>query len=192
MSYERPFGPMRLVHTSNSPRESLIRPDHFVDRLTGRNWKERGICRVTRDGPIYIYVCAATPRYQDRHRTCYAVRVYHDERVGDWKRFAADFGTLDEALNYANCRTPSPLAWCSQPVPVWQYDVISQVLCSPGKRSSPFRGMLRAEEQKQREAQARARPWLANIIKELSQIAALLKQEEEAEERRYLRDKSDV
>jgi hypothetical protein len=52
--------------------------------------------------------------------------------------------------------------------------------------------MLRAEEQKQREAQARARPWLANIIKELSQIAALLKQEEEAEERRYLRDKSDV
>jgi hypothetical protein len=45
---------------------------------------------------VYIYICEAKPRYKDRHRTYYAVRVHHDGRVGDWKRFAADFAMLEE------------------------------------------------------------------------------------------------
>lgn len=131
---------------------------------------------------MYIYICEAKPRHKDRHRTYYAVRVHHERRVGDWKRFAVDFATLEEVIKYANCETASQLAWCSRPTTSGQRAYNSHKHSSHRRNHSRFGGILWQKKQEEHEAKTQAKPWLTRIIKELSQIAAILELEDCIEE----------
>jgi hypothetical protein len=79
--------------------------ENFVDELTPWNFKQKGICRIGSDGPIYIHIQRGEKPRKIADRT-----LYYCVRVEGAGRHNADFTTLLSALDYANCRTESALA----------------------------------------------------------------------------------
>jgi len=82
-----------------------IKRENFVSELTPWNHKEKVVCRIGPDGPLFVHICRGELMGKKKDGWLYyCVRVF-------WGgEFNADFKELSPAFDYANCRTNSDLA----------------------------------------------------------------------------------